>query len=88
MERLNKELIFVTLSRIASISEQSIYSDLLRVFHQNGYNITIISPVERKLKINTNIREANKISYLEVKTFNIQKSNFLLVGQYFFVLVV
>jgi glycosyltransferase involved in cell wall biosynthesis len=80
LERLNKELIFVTLSRIASIYEQSIYADLLKVFHQNGYNITIISPVERNLKINTNLREADKICYLEVKTFNIQKSNFLEKG--------
>ena len=80
MERLNKEVIFLTLSRISSINERSIYSDLLRVFKQNGYKITIISPVERKLKINTNLRKTDSIYYLEVKTFNIQKSNFLEKG--------
>ncbi len=80
MEFLNRNLVFVTLSRISTIHEQSIYSDLLSVFSENGYNITIISPVERKLKIKTNLRTINNISYLDVKTLNIQKSNFLEKG--------
>lgn len=75
MERINKNLIFVTLSRINSLEEHSIYSDLLKCFSKNGYNITIVSPVERRFKIGTRLREVNQITYLDVRTLNIQKTN-------------
>ncbi len=80
MEELRKNLIFVTLSRINSIDEHSIYSDLLKSFLHNGYNITIISPYERRYKISTRVRMLNNITYLDVKTFNIQKSNIIEKG--------
>ena len=80
MERINKNLIFVTLSRINSLEEHSIYSDLLKCFSNNGYNITIVSPVERRFNIGTRLREVNHITYLDVKTLNIQKTNFFEKG--------
>ncbi len=80
MERINKNLIFVTLSRINSLEEHSIYSDLLKCFSNNGYNITIVSPVERRFKIGTRLREVNQITYLDVRTLNIQKTNFFEKG--------
>lgn len=80
MEKVNKNLIFVTLSRISSIEDQSIYSDLLKCFSENGYNVTIVSPVERKYNINTVLRESNNVTFLDVKTLNIQKANFIEKG--------
>ena len=80
MERINKNLIFVTLSRINSLEEHSIYSDLLKCFSKNGYNITIVSPVERRFKIGTRLREVNQITYLDVRTLNIQKTIFFEKG--------
>ena len=77
---MKKSLLFITLSRINSIDEHSIYSDLLVCFLQNGYKITIVSSIERKFKINTRIREVNNTTYLDVKTLNIQKSNFFEKG--------
>ena len=80
MEELRKNLIFVTLSRINSLDDHSIYSDLLKYFSHNGYNITIISPYERRFNIRTRVREINNIIYLDVKTLNIQKSNIIEKG--------
>jgi glycosyltransferase involved in cell wall biosynthesis len=80
LERINKNLIFVTLSRINSLEEHSIYSDLLKCFSKNGYNITIVSPVERRFKIGTRLREVNQITYLDVRTLNIQKTIFFEKG--------
>jgi len=77
---VKKKLLFITLSRINSIEEHSIYSDLLTCFLKNDYNITIISSVERKFKIKTRIREIDNVTYLDVKTLNIQKSNFFEKG--------
>jgi glycosyltransferase involved in cell wall biosynthesis len=80
VEELRKNLIFVTLSRINSLDDHSIYSDLLKYFSHNGYNITIISPYERRFNIRTRVREINNIIYLDVKTLNIQKSNIIEKG--------
>lgn len=75
MERITKNLIFVTLSRINSLEDHSIYSDLLKCFSNEGYNITIVSSFERRYGIKTRVRKSNNITYLDVKTLNIQKSN-------------
>ncbi len=75
MERVCKNLIFVTLSRINSLEDHSIYSDLLKCFSDEGYNITIISSFERRLGIKTRVRKIKNITFLDVKTLNIQKSN-------------
>jgi glycosyltransferase involved in cell wall biosynthesis len=75
LERINKNLLFVTLSRINSLEEHSIYSDLLKCFSNNGYNITIVSPVERRYNITTRIRVIDNITFLDVNTLNIQKTS-------------
>ena len=80
MEKINKSLIFITLSRINSLEDRSIYSDLLKYFFNNGYDITVVSSIERNYGINTRLRVLNNITYLDVKTLNIQKSNIIEKG--------
>ena len=75
MERVSKNIIFVTLSRINSLEDHSIYSDLLKCFLNEGYNITIVSSFERRTGIKTRVRKLNNITFLDVRTLNIQKSN-------------
>jgi len=80
LERISKNLIFVTLSRISSLEDHSIYSDLLKCFSKEGWNITIVSSFERRFDIKTRVRKFNNITYLDVKTLNIQKSNIIEKG--------
>jgi len=80
LERVNKNLIFVTLSRIDSLEDHSIYSDLLKCFSNEGYNITIVSSFERRFGINTRLRLISNITFLDIKTLNIQKSNIIEKG--------
>ena len=42
------KILFLTLARIDSIEVQGIYPDLLRKFRDNGHEVTIVSPAERK----------------------------------------
>ena len=41
-------ILFVSLLDFDDISEHGLYTDLLREFVNNGHNITIISPIERR----------------------------------------
>lgn len=74
------KVLFLTLVEINSIEERGIYQDLLRKFRDEGHDITIVTPVERKRQIPTNLIQKEGISILQVKTLNIQKTNILEKG--------
>jgi hypothetical protein len=73
-------IVFLTLVEINSIEERGIYQDLLRKFRNERHNITIITPVERRRNISTNLKQKEGVSILQVKTLNIQKTNKLEKG--------
>jgi glycosyltransferase involved in cell wall biosynthesis len=73
-------LIFLTLLNINSVSERGLYTDLLRKFRDEGHNVFVICPIERKYKQRTNVIEKDGVTILQVKTFNIQKANLLEKG--------
>lgn len=73
-------ILFLTLARINTIEERGIYPDLLRKFRDEGHNVTIITPLERRLKVDTNIIEDDNVKILQVKTLNILKTHFIEKG--------
>ncbi|UJF26174.1 glycosyltransferase family 4 protein [Planococcus sp. 107-1] len=73
-------IIFLTVTDINSIHEKMIYTDLLREFIENGHNVYIVSPSERRYKKNTTLIEEENSQILKVKIGNIQKTNILEKG--------
>lgn len=73
-------VLFLTLARIEDINERGIYTDLLKEFVKKNYKVHIVSPIERKYKKNTNLKTHKKVQILNVKTFNLQKINFIEKG--------
>lgn len=73
-------ILFLTLAEIFSIEDRGIYQDLLRKFRDEGHSVYVVTPVERRKKISTNFKEKDGISILQVKTFNIQKTNIVEKG--------
>ena len=73
-------ILFLTLSRINSIEERGIYSDLLRKFRDQGHNVTIVNPQERKYKKSTSFTFENGVNILSVWTTNFQKTNLIEKG--------
>lgn len=69
------KILFLTIVKIASIEERGIYTDLLRKFHSVGNEIFIVSPTEREYHTPTNLKKENGTTILQVKTFNLQKTN-------------
>ena len=74
------KILFLTLARIDEIETQGIYPDLLRMFRDNGHEVTIITPIERKFGIPTMYFSKNGVNILKVWTTNIQKTNLLEKG--------
>ena len=73
-------LIFLTLARIEDIEQRGIYPDLMRKFRDEGHHVYIVSPCERRLGLNTSLVESHDVHILNVKTFNIQKTNIVEKG--------
>lgn len=73
-------ILFLTLVEINSVEDRGIYQDLLRKFRNEGHDVTIVTPVERRKKISTNFTKKENVSILQVKTFNIQKTNIIEKG--------
>ena len=73
-------ILFLTLVEINSVHERGIYQDLLRKFVEEGHNVTIVTPVERRKKIITNLNIIGNVKIVQVKTLNIQKTNIIEKG--------
>jgi glycosyltransferase involved in cell wall biosynthesis len=68
-------IIFLTLYYIPDIEERGIYQDLMRKFRNEGHQVYIVTPCERRLGLETNLIDSNGVKILNVKTLNIQKTN-------------
>jgi glycosyltransferase involved in cell wall biosynthesis len=73
-------ILFLTLVEIHSIEERGIYHDLLRKFRDEGHDVNIVTPVERRKGIANNFSKKDGVSILQVKTYNIQKTNIIEKG--------
>ena len=68
-------IIFLTLVRITNIEERHIYNDLMRKFRDEGHQLYIVTPCERRYGLETSLTDNNGVHILNVKTLNIQKTN-------------
>lgn len=73
-------ILFLTVSRIENINDRGIYTDLLRLFIQEGHKVYIASPTERRFGKKTFLIEKEDHSILKVRTLNIQKTNLIEKG--------
>ena len=73
-------IIFLTLVRIADIEDSGIYHDLMRKFRDEGHQVYIVSPSERRLGLETSLTEKGGVHLLNVKTLNIVKTNIVEKG--------
>lgn len=73
-------ILFLSIGRLNSINESGLYPDLLRKFRDEGHNIYVVSPVERRQKKETQIVNEDRVHFLKVKTLNITKTNIVEKG--------
>lgn len=73
-------ILFISIGRLKNINGQGIYIDLLKEFRENGHNVYVISPRERKLKLPTKYSIEEDVHFLRVKIGNITKVNLIEKG--------
>ena len=73
-------ILFLTMSNLSELDTHSIYSDLMRKFRDEGHEVYIVAPRERRLGENTHLYDANGVHFLGVKTLNLQKTNVIEKG--------
>lgn len=79
-------VLFITLIDIRSPKAHNIYSDLMRQFAENGHQVYIVSPAERRHGMATQLLPASgteaeqRVRILKVKTGNVQKTNIIEKG--------
>ncbi len=74
-------VLFLTMtSGVQNIETNGIYTDLMRKFRDEGHEVYIIYPRERKLGLPTELKEENHVHTLGVKTLNVTKTNVIEKG--------
>lgn len=74
------KLIFLTMSNLKDVEHPGIYGDLMRKFRNEGHQLYIVSPRERRSGERTNLKEVDGVHILGVRTLNLQKSSIIEKG--------
>lgn len=73
-------IIFLTMSTLTEVDTHGIYSDLMRKFRDEGHEVYIVSPRERRTGEKTCLYETGGVHILGVRTLNLQKTNVIEKG--------
>ena len=73
-------VLFLTMSTEIDLSSRGIYADLMRKFRDEGNNVYIVAPTQRREGKPTSLNEKDGATYLMVKTLNVQKTNIVEKG--------
>jgi glycosyltransferase involved in cell wall biosynthesis len=73
-------ILFLTMVNINTLNERGIYTDLLRKFRNEGHEVFVVSPSERREKKPTFLLKEDGATILKVRTFNLQKTNIIEKG--------
>lgn len=68
-------LIFLTMINLIEVDTHGIYQDLMRKFRNEGHEVYIVSPRERRTGEKTHLYETGGVHILGVRTLNLQKTN-------------
>ena len=73
-------ILFLTMTKVLSVENRGIYTDLMRKFRDEGHNVFIVAPTERREGRKTCVIEEKGVKILSVRTLNVQKTNVIEKG--------
>ncbi|AIY06294.1 hypothetical protein Plano_2329 [Planococcus sp. PAMC 21323] len=73
-------ILFLSIGKLNNIEDRGLYTDLLREFRDNGHQMYIVSPREKRVNKPTEFISENGVNFLKVKIGNITKVNNLEKG--------
>ena len=72
-------VLFLTMVKV-DVEERGIYNDLMRKFRNEGHNVYIVSPIERREGQPSYISDEGGVHSLFVRTLNVKKTNVIEKG--------
>ena len=73
-------ILFLTMSKMLSVEQRGIYTDLMRKFRNEGHSVYVVSPTERRDGRKTSVLTEDGVQILSVRTLNVQKTNIIEKG--------
>ena len=73
-------ILFLTMTKVLSVESRGIYTDLMRKFRDEGHDVYIVAPSERREGRKTGAKEEKGVKILSVRTLNVQKTNVIEKG--------
>ena len=67
-------------SALSNIETSGIYTDLIRKFRDEGHEVYVVYPRERRLGLSTGVSYEGKVHLLGLKTLNVSKTNLIEKG--------
>ena len=74
------KVLFLTMSPMHSVESRSIYNDLMRKFRDEGHQVYILTPTERRYGGETSLTDDSGVMLLKVRTLNVTKTNIIEKG--------
>lgn len=68
------------MSPVADINAEGVHTDFLRKFRDEGHNVSLVSPRERRMGLPTSLKEQDGIRILGVRTLNVTRANIVEKG--------
>lgn len=68
-------LLYLTMSPVTDINAGGVHTDFLRKFRDEGHNVYVVSPRERRMGMPTSLKEQDGIRILGVRTLNVTRAN-------------
>lgn len=74
-------VLFLTMSSgLKNIETSGIYTDLIRKFRDEGHEVYVVYPRERRLRLPTEVKHEGRVHLLGVKILNVTKTNLIEKG--------
>lgn len=73
-------ILYLSISSLNNIEDKGIYTDLIRAFRDNGHEMYVVSPREKRWNKPTQYGKENGVHVLRVKIGNIKQNNFIEKG--------
>ena len=73
-------ILYLTMGSVTDINAGGVHTDFLRKFRDEGHNVYLVSPRERRMELPTSLKEQDGIRILGVRTLNVTKTNIIEKG--------
>ena len=73
-------ILYLTMSSVTDVNAGGVHTDFLRKFRDEGHDVYVVSPRERRMGVSTGLKDDSGIRNLGVRTLNVTKTSIIEKG--------